>query len=416
MSPGGTGPTEGRRLRLGVVGVGQRAEITSCLVDPAFGADVVVCADPAPAARTRVAERFGAGVPLVADHRELIGAGLDGIFVLSPDDTHEAVAIDLLEARIPLFVEKPVAITTEGADRILRTAAEQRTPVFVGHNMRHMPVITAMRELVLDGAVGTVQAVWCRHFVGNGGDYYFHDWHAERSRTTSLLLQKGAHDIDVIHWLAGARTTRVTAMGRLAVYGRVTDRRSPGADPGMVGDWFDSGHWPPLAQTGLNPVIDVEDLSMMLMELESGVLASYQQCHFTPDYWRNYTVIGDAGRIENFGDTGGGTVRLWNRRSGHRPDADLTIELADGDRHGGADPLLVVEFLDILRGRPGAGVSSPVAARDAVAAGCAATTSLREGSRPVDVPAADPAVARAVEALLRTGTTPADRGGSHPQA
>ncbi|WP_414930611.1 winged helix-turn-helix domain-containing protein [Streptomyces sp. SHP 1-2] len=39
------------------------------------------------------------------------------------------------------------------------------------------------------------------------------------------------------------------------------------------------------------------------------VLAAYQQCPFTPDYWCNYTVIGDAGRLENFGDGPGGEVR-----------------------------------------------------------------------------------------------------------
>ena len=34
---------------------------------------------------------------------------------------------------------------------------------------------------------------------------------------TSLLLQKGAHDLDVIHWLAGGYTRRVTGLGDLAV-------------------------------------------------------------------------------------------------------------------------------------------------------------------------------------------------------
>lgn len=56
-----------------------------------------------------------------------------------------------------------------------------------------------MKELIDAGAIGEVKTIWCRHFVGNGGDYYFKDWHAERKNTTSLLLQKGAHDIDVIH-------------------------------------------------------------------------------------------------------------------------------------------------------------------------------------------------------------------------
>ncbi|UZN00173.1 hypothetical protein OL548_10360 [Lysinibacillus sp. MHQ-1] len=36
-----------------------------------------------------------------------------------------------------------------------------------------------------------------------------------------------------------------------------------------------------------------------MMELEGGIKASYLQCHFTPDYSRNYTFIGTKGRIEN---------------------------------------------------------------------------------------------------------------------
>ena len=94
-------------------------------------------------------------------------------------------------------------------------AYETGARLYVGHNMRHMPVVQTMRQLIQDGAIGDVKAIWCRHFVGHGGDFYFKDWHADRSRTTGLLLQKGAHDIDVIHWLAGASTREVTAMGEL---------------------------------------------------------------------------------------------------------------------------------------------------------------------------------------------------------
>ena len=166
-----------------------------------------------------------------------------------------------------------------------------------------------------------VQTIWCRHFVGDGGDYYFKDWHADRSKTTGLLLQKGAHDLDIIHWLAGAPSRRVTAMGALKRLRRHHDRSD--RDGEVVGDWFDrENNWPPRSQRGLHPIIDVEDVSMMLMELENGVLASYQQCHFTPDYWRNYTVIGTDGRLENFGDEVGATVKVWSRRSGYRADAD----------------------------------------------------------------------------------------------
>jgi predicted dehydrogenase len=243
-----------------------------------------------------------------------------------------------------------------------------------------------MKRLIDEGAIGQVKAIWCRHFISYGGEAYFKDWHAERSRATGLLLQKGAHDIDVIHWLAGGYSTQVHAMGGLTVYGDVKDRRHPDEPPRVrsVPDL-----WPPTAQTGLNPTIDVEDLSMMQMCLDNGVLASYQQCHYTPDAWRNYTVIGTEGRIENFGDFSGDVVvRLWNRPPEYRARGDKEFELSGEARtHGGADPKIVEEFVRFARDGEPASVT-PLDARYAVAAGCCATESLRHGSGALAVPQA----------------------------
>jgi len=122
------------------------------------------------------------------------------------------------------------------------------------------------------------------------------------------------------------------------------------------------------------------------MELDNGVLACYQQCHFSPDYWRNYTVIGTEGRLENFGNGEDGThVAVWNKRKpGYSaPDFVHMIPVGDGG-HGGSDPLIVQEFLRFAR-VGGATETSPVAARYSVAAGCAAADSIRDGGRPVDV-------------------------------
>ena len=74
---------------------------------------------------------------------------------------------------------------------------------------------------------------------------------------------------------------------------------------------------------------------MVNLRLGNGVLASYQQCHFTPDYWRNYTVIGTEGRIENFGDVSGSEVRLWNRRHNGAAPADETFIVPEAPRTPG---------------------------------------------------------------------------------
>jgi predicted dehydrogenase len=375
-------------LRFGVVGLGARSRIAQYAHRPGAGSRVVAVCDPAPVQRAATLEKLP-DATAYADHHEMLDLKLDGVFLTTPDDLHEEPAIDFLAAGVAVFVEKPLAITTAGCDRVLETARRTGARLYVGHNMRHMPVVLTMRELIASGAIGDVKAIWCRHFVGHGGDFYFKDWHADRSRTTGLLLQKGAHDIDVMHWLADGYTTRANAMGGLVVYGGIEDRMDRSGQ--RFGEFVSVDNWPPLSQQGMAPVMDVEDLSMANLLLDNGVFLTYQQCHFTPDYWRNYTVIGTAGRLENFGDNPGGVVKVWNsRRSDYRADADLTVEIPQAEgSHAGADPRLVDEFVGFVRDG-GNTLTSPVAARAAVAAGHAATTSLRSNGAPVDVPPLDP--------------------------
>jgi predicted dehydrogenase/predicted NBD/HSP70 family sugar kinase len=373
-------PITDAELRVAVVGVGMRSELAGWIDRPGSGARLTVAVDVNPAARSRAAELFGTDVEFREDHRTLTTSDVDAAIVVTPDDTHAAVAIDLLRAGIAVYLEKPLAISIDDADEILRVAEQTGSKLYIGHNMRHMAVVRLMRDIIARGEIGEVKSVWCRHFVGNGGDYYFKDWHADRARSNGLLLQKGAHDIDVIHWLAGSYTRDVVAMGDLSLYGSITDREDRSGQ--LMDDWFSLDNWPPLSQSGLNPVVDVEDTSMMLMRLESGVLASYEQCHFTPDYWRNYTVIGTEGRLENFGDDDGGVVRVWNSRTTFDAAGDRSYPIVgELDGHGDADQLTVQEFLDFVR-LDTTTETSPVGARYAVAAAVAATESLRDGSTP----------------------------------
>ncbi|MFE0170691.1 Gfo/Idh/MocA family protein [Streptomyces sp. NPDC059002] len=379
-------------LRLGVLGYGLRGSLARTAHRPGAGSRVTALADHDATARAEAAVAFP-GALISTNHRKVVeDPDVDAIVVLTPDHTHAELAREALRAGKPVFVEKPLETSVEACDAILRTAYETGTRLYVGHNMRHMPVVRLMRDIIERGEIGAVKTVWVRHFVGYGGDWYFKDWHAERQYTTGLLLQKAAHDIDVLHWLANGYARQVQALGDLMVYGDNPHRRAPG-EP-KTDDWYTKeGHWPPHTQRDLNPVIDVEDVSLVNMRLDNGVLAAYQQCHFTPDYWRNYTVIGDAGRLENFGDGPGGVVKVWNaRRSSYRGDADAAYPVPDAQDdggHGGADPLLVDEFVRFVR-EGGRTDTSPVAARMAVAAGVRATQSLRDGGTPREVPALDP--------------------------
>ncbi len=378
-----------RNLAIGVIGVGGRGGIAAHAV--AAGGRIVAGADLDPGALAHFRTTHGE-VFTTSDYRELLARrDVDAVFVTTPDFCHEEHAVAALEAGKAVYLEKPMAITVDGCDRILETARKHKARLFLGHNMRHMSFVQKMKEIIDSGAIGEVKAGWCRHFISYGGDAYFKDWHADRRKSTSLLLQKAAHDIDVLHWLCGGYSSRVNALGGLTVYGGIADRHAPSQRG--IASWSDA-NWPPLSQKGMNPVMDVEDQSMMQMQLDNGVFCSYVQCHFTPDAWRNYTVIGTAGRVENFGDCPGDcVVRVWNKRGAYKPqgDAEFPIVAGGAEAHGGADPRIVAEFVRFARDG-GATMTSPVAARQSVAAGCMATQSLRAGGIPLDIPRLDPAL------------------------
>ena len=376
-------------LRIGSIGSGRRGRIVKLAHQPENGVELAMICDIKQDIIDEYRKEISPDLLATDDWRQVIANDdLDAVFITTPDFLHEEQTVAALDAGKSVYLEKPMAITVEGCDRILHALDRSTGKLYVGHNMRFFPVMQKMKQLIDAGTIGQVQAVWCRHFIDYGGDAYFKDWHSERQYATGLLLQKGAHDLDLIQWFAGGHPTRTVGMGKLSVYDQVTDRREPDASVSVK---FNEKNWPPLSQTGLSPVIDVEDHSMMLIQMDNGVQASYEQCHYTPDSCRNYTIIGTHGRIENDGDHSceerTAKVRVWTNRCGHKFDEYEAIPIpAIEGTHGGADPLIVEDFIKLLKTGESGG-ATPMDARMSVAVGVMATHSLREGNRPLDIPA-----------------------------
>ncbi len=372
-----------KALRIGLIGASGRAVLAKYWHRPDSGESLVVAAaDIAPKALTEFQQWAADGAFVTQDYRELLARrDLDAVGVFSPDYLHEEHAVAALEAGKHIYLEKPMAISIAGCDRILRAWRKSGTRLMMGFNMRYMPVIAKAKELVESGAIGKLKAVWVRHFVGAGGDFYYHDWHAKRANTLSLLLQKATHDIDAIHWLADAYTRRVAAFGGLDYFGGDKD------DSLTCPTCLEAKECPevqaptnPRQQCAFRKEVDVEDNHVVILELENGVKAAYLQCHFTPEYLRNYVLIGTKGRLEMDVENS----KLWkiarpNGRAWEQTPqrTDYPLDMGNG-WHGGADPLIAQAFLDtVIRGIDP--VSHPIAGRMSVAVGCQAVRSLRDG-------------------------------------
>lgn len=377
-------------VRIGVIGVSGRGGLASNWHRSDGRSRLVAGADVNRAHLDKFRADCGGEVFTTTDYREMLRRDdVDAVGVFSPDCFHEEHAVAALSAGKHLFCEKPLAITVEGCDRILRAWRASGRKFLMGFNMRYMRWVRVMKQVVDEGVIGEVKAVWVRHFVPQGSNWYFHDWHARTRNTTSLLLQKASHDIDVVHWIAGSHGRRVVGMGGRFYFGgdkpdgltcrECGDREAcPDAQPADN----------PRQQCAFRREIDQEDVNHVLWELENGVLCTYQQCHFAPIMGinRNYVFIGTGGAVENIERDGATHVivrtrqgKTWTRYA-HR---DYEVKTPPGG-HDGADPVIAKEFIDLILGNVEP-TARPVDGRHSVAVGCAAAESLRGGSRPVDV-------------------------------
>lgn len=373
-----------KQVRMGIIGAGLRSGIAHYWHKPNGNSVVVGAADIDYARLKKFQEKINPDAFITEDYKELLKRDdIDAIAVTSPDYLHEEHAIAALEAGKHVYCEKPLAITVEGCDRIIEASKKSGKHLMVGFNMRYMNMYRTMKGIVDSGLIGDIKAVWVRHFVGFGGYYYFHDWHANSKNTTSLLLQKGSHDIDIIHWITGSYTKKVSAFGSLDVYGgdKPNDLTCPTCDEK---DTCPEASLHVLTECAFREEVDVEDNNVVIMELENGVKASYLQCHFTPDYERNYTFIGTKGRMEN--DDVNDKVYVKTRRSNsweEYSDVSYDIKPVEGS-HGGADPTICDDFINLVlyNKQP---LTTPLAGRMSVAVGCAATESIRSGGHIVEI-------------------------------
>ncbi len=382
-----------KKTRIGIIGASGRAILAKHWHETHRDiAEVVAAVDVSEKSLADFRSWAGADAWTGSDYRELLKRpDLDAIGVFTPDRFHEEHALAVLASGKALYLEKPMSLSTEACDRILAAWRKSGVPFMMGFNLRYHPVVVAARAAIQAGKIGKVKAIWVHHFVGAGGDFYYHDWHANREGVHSLLLQKASHDLDVIHWLGGAYGVRAAAFGDLDYFGgdKPDDLTCP---PCPIRETCreEQSSENPRQQCVFRQSVDVEDNQVVILRLANGVKASYTQCHFTPEYVRHYNVIGDQGRIEFFLER----AQLWfyprpaKTRDWPTPPPREELPLAPAssadDGHGGADGQIAAGFLRYLRdGVPPN--TSPEAGRMSVAVGCAAVASLREG-RIVEVP------------------------------
>lgn len=201
-----------RPVRVGVLGAGEQS--TSHLL-PALlrlpHARITVLADPVPSRRDRLAERLGVPVRLSSVTEVVASGQVDCLVAACPPQAHEEIAAAAIEAGVPVFVEKPPAVSTAALTELAAAAESAGVITGVGMNFRWAAPIHRIREVLTGPPRGIPSMISVRHVASKPTGPM---WDLPLWRT--FLLAQAIHPIDLLLTLAGSPAVDIQPACRLA--------------------------------------------------------------------------------------------------------------------------------------------------------------------------------------------------------
>ena len=192
-------------LKFALIGCGRIAKRHSELLGlgQIAGAELVAVCDVVEEKAKSTANNFD--VPHFTDYNEMLtNADIDVVSVLTESGYHAKHVIDIARYGKHVVVEKPMALTLEEADEMIKACDAAGVKLFVvKQNRFNVPVVKA-REALEAGRfgkliLGTVRVRWCRPQA-----YYDQDpWRGTWALDGGVLTNQASHHVDLLEWMLG---------------------------------------------------------------------------------------------------------------------------------------------------------------------------------------------------------------------
>lgn len=295
-------------LRAAVIGTGFVGPHHADAVRRAGYADVVAMASSTLERARPAAERIGVAAREVAD---VVGdPAIDVVHICTPNATHVQLATAALEAGKHVVVEKPLALSSHEADRLVTLARERGLHAAVAFTYRGYPMVRRARREVAAGRLGGVRMAhgsYLQDWLLETTDY---NWRVEPQAAgpSRAVADIGSHWFDTVEFVTGLRVHEVFADLHTFVRDRVR--------PAQRGPTF--GH-----EGGAGEVVHMEseDAASVLIRFANGAAGSFVVSQVSPghgnDFW--FELTGEraslAWRQEDpdwlrIGERGGGTTAV----------------------------------------------------------------------------------------------------------
>lgn len=262
------------QVGLAVVGSGSWSGFYVTAAQRHKRADTVAVCNPNLPSAQRLAARHGVA-RAVGDYDELLASDdVHAVAIVTPNDSHAALAIAALEAGKHVLCEKPMALSTAEAQAMQDAAAASGLTTGINFTWRHPAAARYAQDLVAAGDIGRIYHVYgcfLQGWLRNVNTPLV--WRLRKEKTgTGTLGDIGSHILDLAEWVTGQHIRSVVADLETFVHER------------------------PLPEGGTGRV-DVDDAVSVLARFEDGAMGTFTSSRYVPGQ-------GMDQRLEVYGDKG----------------------------------------------------------------------------------------------------------------
>ncbi len=185
-------------------------------------------------------QEFRRDVPGYENYLELFDReSPDGVFIVTPNDTHRDIVVEAAKRGIDVLCEKPMEVSLERCDEMTASAEAAGIVLAFGMQMHYRARYHRIRELIEEGVIGAPVMTWCIEFRQPFAETKNWVWDPRRSGGT--IVEKNCHHYDLLDLWVQSKPSTVYASGNIMKHKRPYGYPSSIVDNAYVINDYESG-------------------------------------------------------------------------------------------------------------------------------------------------------------------------------
>jgi Predicted dehydrogenases and related proteins len=258
-------------------------------------------------------------IDVYTDYKEMLKQkDIDIVTIATESGYHAEHALYCIEHGKHVLIEKPMALSTDDANKINAAGKKNDVKICVSHQNRFNPPIQKLRRAIEEGRFGkiingTARVLWTRD-----ENYYKQaPWRGTKALDGGTLMNQCIHNIDLLQWMMNSEVSKVHAE-------RGTFLRD----------------------------IEMEDFGALLLRFESGAIGLVEgsACVYPKNLEETLSIFGEKGTVV-IGGLAVNEIKVWQFEDERSYDHDDVNDEVDSVYGSGHTPLYKDFFQAIVENR-----------------------------------------------------------------